>query len=104
MPTAQLPGAFDQLWGEVYATAASVGIEQERLLREAVLGRAGEDGFLRIGVFGMYITSDVTIARLGSSAEIEQSGGGAYASFSTGGFRLIGSAGLASPLAMWPDW
>ncbi|MFO6448897.1 autotransporter-associated beta strand repeat-containing protein [Erythrobacter sp. NE805] len=39
LPNAQLPGAFDQLSGEVYATAAGVGIEQERLFKEAVLGR-----------------------------------------------------------------
>ena len=39
LPTAQLPGAFDQLSGEAYATAAGVGIEQERFMREAVLGR-----------------------------------------------------------------
>ena len=39
LPTAQLPNAFDQLSGEVYATMAGVGIEQERLVREAVLGR-----------------------------------------------------------------
>ncbi|WDA40192.1 autotransporter-associated beta strand repeat-containing protein [Erythrobacter sp. BLCC-B19] len=41
LPTAQLVAAFDQLSGEAYATAAGVGIEQERLLREAVLGRTG---------------------------------------------------------------
>jgi autotransporter-associated beta strand protein len=39
LPTAQLPNAFDQISGEVYATMAGVGIEQERLVREAVLGR-----------------------------------------------------------------
>jgi autotransporter-associated beta strand protein len=39
LPNAQQPGAFDQLSGEVYATMAGVGIEQERLVREAVLGR-----------------------------------------------------------------
>lgn len=144
LPTAQLPNAFDQLSGEVYATAAGVGIEQERLLREAVLGRAGavamaaraapeagqgagvwgqlfggwgngdgdgnassfdsdragfvtgidfggasESGGWRAGVFGMHITSDVTITRLGSSAQVEQSGGGAYASLSTGGLAAV---------------
>jgi outer membrane autotransporter protein len=144
LPTTQLPDAFDQLSGEVYATAAGVGIEQERLLREAVLGRAGsiamaaraapeagkgmgawgqlfggwgngdsdgntssfesdrggfvtgldignasEAGAWRLGVFGMHITSDVTIARLGSNAGVEQSGGGAYASFSTGGLTAV---------------
>jgi fibronectin-binding autotransporter adhesin len=41
LPTDQLVGAFDQISGEVYATAAGVGFEQERLLREAVLGRLG---------------------------------------------------------------
>ena len=41
LPNAQQPNAFDQLSGEVYATAAGVGIEQERLVREAVLGRIG---------------------------------------------------------------
>lgn len=41
LPNAQQPNAFDQLSGEVYATAAGVGIEQERLVREAVLGRLG---------------------------------------------------------------
>ncbi|WP_052129416.1 autotransporter-associated beta strand repeat-containing protein [Sphingomonas sp. 35-24ZXX] len=41
LPNAQHPNAFDQLSGEVYATAAGVGIEQERLVREAVLGRLG---------------------------------------------------------------
>lgn len=41
LPTAQLPGAFDQLSGEAYATAAGVGIDQERMVREAVLGRLG---------------------------------------------------------------
>ncbi|MCL9999325.1 MAG: autotransporter domain-containing protein, partial [Erythrobacter sp.] len=141
LPTAQLPGAFDQLSGEVYASAAGVGIEQERLVREAVLGRvsavamaargdaaagsgagawgqvfggwghgdgdgnaarleadrtgfatgidfgkANENGSWRAGVFGMQIQSDVTIDARGSSAEVEQSGGGVYASFSTGGF------------------
>jgi outer membrane autotransporter protein len=39
LPNAQQPNAFDQLSGEVYATMAGVGIEQERLVREAVLGR-----------------------------------------------------------------
>ena len=141
LPTAQLPGAFDQLSGEVYASTAGVGIEQERLVREAVLGRvnavamaargdaaagkgagawaqvfggggqgdndgnaarietdrtgfatgidfgnANENGGWRAGVFGMQIQSDVTIDARGSSAEVEQSGGGVYASLSTGGF------------------
>ncbi len=141
LPTAQLPGAFDQLSGEVYATAAGVGIEQERLLREAVLGRASsaamgartapetasgvgawgqlfggwgdgesdgdaaafdadrmgfvtgldygnanETGSWRAGVFGMQVQSDVTIAARGSAAEVEQAGGGAYASLTAGGF------------------
>ncbi|WP_285712020.1 autotransporter-associated beta strand repeat-containing protein [Erythrobacter oryzae] len=141
LPTAQLPGAFDQLSGEVYATAAGVGIEQERLVREAVLGRvnsvamaargdaaagqglgawgqvfggrsqidndgnaaffksertgfatgidfgnANENGSWRAGLFGMLIESDVTIDARGSSAEVEQSGGGVYASLTTGGF------------------
>ena len=141
LPTAQLPGAFDQLSGEVYASTAGVGIEQERLVREAVLGRvnavamaargdaaagkgagawaqlfggggqgdsdgnaarietdrtgfatgidfgsANENGSWRAGVFGMQIQSDVTIDARGSSAEVEQSGGGVYASLSTGGF------------------
>ncbi|MFZ5664193.1 MAG: autotransporter-associated beta strand repeat-containing protein [Pseudomonadota bacterium] len=39
LPNAQQPNAFDQLSGEVYVTMAGVGIEQERLVREAVLGR-----------------------------------------------------------------
>jgi outer membrane autotransporter protein len=39
LPQAQLPDAFDQLSGEVYATAAAAGWEQDRLVREAVLGR-----------------------------------------------------------------
>ncbi|UYV14380.1 autotransporter-associated beta strand repeat-containing protein [Porphyrobacter sp. ULC335] len=143
LPTAQLPGAFDQLSGEVYATAAGVGIEQERLLREAVLGRAAsaamaarttpgagsgvgawgqlfggwgdgdsdgnaaafdtdrmgfvtgldygkanENGSWRAGVFGMQIQSDVTIDARGSASEVEQSGAGAYASLTTGGFGV----------------
>lgn len=41
LTTASLPGAFDQLSGEAYATAAGVGIDQERMVREAVLGRLG---------------------------------------------------------------
>ncbi len=141
LPNAELPGAFDQLSGEVYATSAGVGIEQERLLREAVLGRvnavamaargdaqagtgagawaqvlggwgdgendgnaarfeadragfatgidfgnANENGSWRAGVFGMQLQSDVTIDGRGSSAEVEQRGGGVYASLSTGGF------------------
>lgn len=141
LPTAQLANAFDQLSGEVYATAAGVGIEQERMVREAVLGRLGstamaarnapdtatglsawgqlfggwgdgegngnaaafdadrmgfvtgldhgranESGSWRAGVFGMRIQSDVTIAARGSAAEVMQSGGGAYAAFTTGRF------------------
>lgn len=141
LPTAQLANAFDQLSGEVYATAAGVGIEQERMVREAVLGRVGstamaarnapdtatglgawgqlfggwgdgegngnaaafdadrmgfvtgldygranESGSWRAGVFGMRIQSDVTIAARGSAAEVMQSGGGAYAAFTTGRF------------------
>lgn len=141
LPTAQIANAFDQLSGEVYATAAGVGIEQERMVREAVLGRLGstamasrnapdtasglgawgqlfggwgdgerngnaaafdadrmgfvtgldygranENGSWRAGVFGMRIQSDVTIAARGSAAEVKQSGGGAYAAFTTGGF------------------
>jgi outer membrane autotransporter protein len=144
LPAAQLPGAFDQLSGEIYATAAGAGIEQERLVREAVLGRlntvamavggtpeagrgigvwgqlfggwghgtsdgnaarfeadrmgfvtgldignASETGSWRAGVFGMQIQSDVTIDRLGSSAEVEQAGGGVYASVSSGGFNAM---------------
>ncbi len=144
LPTAQLPNAFDQLSGEVYATAAGVGIEQERLVREAVLGRlnavamaaretpeagqgagawaqvfggwgngdgdgnvarfsadrmgfatgidfgrANENGSLRVGVFGSLIQSDVTIDARGSSAEVEQTGGGVYGSISTGGFNAM---------------
>ncbi|PLK22585.1 hypothetical protein C0V72_14130 [Porphyrobacter sp. TH134] len=141
LPTAQLANAFDQLSGEVYATAAGVGIEQERMVREAVLGRLGstaiaaraapesasglgvwgqlfggwgdgegngnaaafdtdrmgfvtgldygrasKNGSWRAGVFGMRIQSDVTIAARGSAAEVKQSGGGAYAAFTAGGF------------------
>ncbi|WP_143738497.1 autotransporter outer membrane beta-barrel domain-containing protein, partial [Erythrobacter colymbi] len=151
LPAAQLPGAFDQLSGEVYATAAGVGIEQERLLREAVLGRAAsvaaagrdapeaasglgawgqlfggwgngdsdgnasafdsdrggfatgldygrasESGSWRIGAFGFHVTSDVTIDRLGSSAEVRQSGGGAYASLTTGAFSAAVGGYLAA--------
>ncbi|MBU7581217.1 MAG: autotransporter domain-containing protein, partial [Porphyrobacter sp.] len=143
LPTAQLPGAFDQLSGEAYATAAGVGIEQERLVREAVLGRLGsvaiaarnapesasgfgvwgqlyggwgdgesdgnaaafdadrmgfvtgldygtasENGSWRIGAFGMQVQSDVTIAARGSAVEVEQAGGGAYASLTSGGFGV----------------
>jgi outer membrane autotransporter protein len=143
LPTAQLPGAFDQLSGEVYATAAGVGIEQERLVREAVLGRLGtvamaarqtpeagngagawgqlfggwgdgdsdgnaaafdsdrmgfvtgvdygkanENGSWRAGVFGMQIQSDVTIDARVSASEVEQWGGGVYASLTTGGFGV----------------
>ncbi len=143
LPNAQLPGAFDQLSGEVYATAAGVGIEQERLFKEAVLGRIGSvamaaradaeagkgagvwgqffggwgdgesdgnaasfesdrTGFItgidfggandtsswRLGVYGMRVQSDVTIAARVSRAEVQQSGGGAYASFNTGGFGV----------------
>lgn len=46
LPTAQLANAFDQLSGEVYATAAGVGIGQERLVREAVLGRLSSTAML----------------------------------------------------------
>ncbi len=143
LPVAQMPGAFDQISGEIYATAAGVGIEQERLVREAVLGRissvamaardevdagtglgvwgqlfggwgdgesdgnasafeadrmglitgldignANEDSSWRLGVFGMQVQSDVTIDRLGSFAEIEQSGGGIYGSLQTGGLGI----------------
>ncbi|SHN64792.1 autotransporter-associated beta strand repeat-containing protein [Erythrobacter sanguineus] len=139
LPVAQMPGAFDQLSGEVYATAAGVGIEQERLVRDAVLGRLGsvamaardeteagsgvgvwgqlfggwgngdsdrnaaafetdrmgmvtgidvgkatENSSWRAGIFGMQVQSDVTIDRLGSTAEVEQAGGGVYASLQTG--------------------
>jgi fibronectin-binding autotransporter adhesin len=151
LPAAQLPDAFDQLSGEIYATAAGVGIEQERLLREAVLGRTGsvagagraapesatglgawgqlfggwgngesdgnassfdsdrggfatgidygranENGSWRIGAFGFHVTSDVTIDRLGSHAEVRQSGGGAYASLTTGAFGVAVGGYLAA--------
>jgi len=141
LPIAEQASAFDQISGEVYATATGVGFEQERLLREAVLGRvnavamaaretpeagkgagawaqllggwghgdgdgnasrfeadrmgfatgidfgnANENGSWRAGLFGMQIQSDVTIDRLGSRAEVEQTGGGVYASASSGGF------------------
>lgn len=141
LPNAAQPDAFDQLSGEIYASAASVGIEQERLVREAVLGRLGtvamiarddpqaasgagawgqlfggwgegegdgnasrfttermgfatgidfgsanEDGSWRAGVFGLHVSSDVRIGRLGSHAEVEQSGGGVYASLTSGGW------------------
>jgi outer membrane autotransporter protein len=144
LPTAQLPGAIDQLSGEAYATAAGVGIEQERMVREAVLGRAnavalaargapeaasgfgvwgqllggwgdgesegnaaaietdrtgfvtgldygtaGENGHWRAGLFGMRMQSDVTIAARGSTAEVQQAGGGAYAAFGSGGFAAV---------------
>lgn len=46
LPTAQFGNAFDQLSGEVYATAAGVGIGQERLVREAVLGRLSATAML----------------------------------------------------------
>jgi outer membrane autotransporter protein len=143
LPAAQLPGAFDQLSGEAYATAAGVGIEQERLVREAVLlrtggaakaaranpdtgrglgawgqlfggwgdgesdgnaaafdadrmgfvtgldyGNASETGSWRAGVFGMRVQSDVTIDARVSAAEVQQAGGGAYASLNTGGFGV----------------
>ncbi|ASJ92090.1 autotransporter-associated beta strand repeat-containing protein [Porphyrobacter sp. CACIAM 03H1] len=150
LPTAQLPGAFDQLSGEIYATAAGVGMEQERLVREAVLGRvntlamaargapeagqgagawaqlfggwgdgdgdgnaarfeadrmgfatgidfgnANENGSWRAGLFGLRIQSDVTIDARGSSAEVQQSGGGAYAAISTGGLTATVGGYLA---------
>jgi autotransporter-associated beta strand protein len=143
LPSAQLPYAFDQLSGEAYATAAGVGIEQERLVREAVLGRLGstamaartapetasglgvwgqvyggwgdgesngnaaafdadrmgfitgldyggasDNGSWRLGVYGMQVQSDVTIAARGSASEVEQAGGGAYAGLSAGGFAV----------------
>lgn len=143
LPNAQLPGAFDQLSGEIYATAAGVGMEQERLVREAVLGRlvsvaraarsapeagaatgpwaqlfggwgngdsdgnasrfeadrmgfatgidfgsANENGGWRAGVFGLSLQSDVTIDRLGSSAQVEQAGLGVYGSVSSGSFDI----------------
>lgn len=143
LPTAQLPGAFDQLSGEIYATAAGVGIEQERLVREAVLGRIGtvasasretpelgtgagawaqlfgswgdgdgdgnasrfendrqgfitgidygsanSEGSWRIGAFGLNMTSKVSVDRLGSRAEVEQTGGGIYAGVNSGGFSV----------------
>ena len=143
LPVAQMPGAFDQISGEIYATAAGVGIEQERLVRDAVLtrissvamaardeadagsgagvwgqlfggwgdgesdgnasafeadrtgvvtgldvGNATENGSWRAGVFGMQVQSDVTIDRLGSVAQVEQAGGGLYASLQTGGFGI----------------
>lgn len=141
LPNAKLANAFDQLSGDVYATAAGVGIDQERLVREAVLGRlgsvalaaraapgsasgvgvwgqlfggwgdgegngnaaafeadrmgfvtgfdygrAGDNGHWRVGLFGLQMQSDVTIDARGSAAEVEQTGGGAYAAFSAGGF------------------
>ncbi len=143
LPTAQLVAAFDQLSGEGYATAAGVGIEQERLLREAVLvrtgaaaraaranpeaasglgawgqlfggwgdgegdgnaaafdadrmgfvtgldyGKASENGSWRAGLFGMRVQSDVTIDARVSAVEVQQAGGGAYASLSAGGFGV----------------
>lgn len=42
LSSAQLPGAFDQLSGEVYATAAGVGIDQQRLVGDALIGRLAD--------------------------------------------------------------
>lgn len=143
LPNAQQPNAFDQLSGEVYATMAGVGIEQERLVREAVLGRinaaaatarqtpewgngagawgqvfgswgdgerdgnaaryesdrqgfitgidygnANSEGSWRIGVFGVHMTSKVSVDARGSRAEVEQTGGGLYAGVNTGGVSV----------------
>jgi len=143
LATGQLPGAFDQLSGEIYATAAGVGIEQERLVREAVLGRIGtvasasretpdlgtgagawaqvfgswgdgdgdgntarfesdrqgfitgidygsanSEGSWRFGAFGLNMTSKASVDRLGSRAEVEQTGGGIYAGVHSGGFSV----------------
>lgn len=42
LSSAQLPGAFDQLSGEVYATAAGVGIDQQRLVGDTLIGRLAD--------------------------------------------------------------
>ena len=141
LPTGQIPAALDQFSGEVYAAAAGAGIEQERLVREAVMNRlsttaaaaradagaargagmwgqafgswgdvegdgnaSGADidrtGFVvgidvggghdndswRIGAFGQYVKTRVGVDSLGSRTEIEQTGGGVYAGFTSGGF------------------
>jgi fibronectin-binding autotransporter adhesin len=138
---AQIPGALDQISGEIYATAAGTALDQDRLVREAVLGRlsgaaamgresaeaaqgvgawgqaigswgggdgdgnasefetdrqggivgvdfggAGDGGSWRAGLFGQYLKSNVDVAALGSHAEVEQTGGGAYLGINRGQF------------------
>jgi outer membrane autotransporter protein len=70
--------------GESDGNAAAFDTDRTGLIAGLDFGRANEDGAWRIGVFGMHIVSDLRIGALRSNAEVRQSGGGAYASYSTG--------------------
>ncbi|BCW90435.1 hypothetical protein sos41_36040 [Alphaproteobacteria bacterium SO-S41] len=148
---AQLPAALDQLSGEAYATAANAGIEQDRLVREAVLsrlsdmaataraepehavggavwgqmvgswgdtegdgnasafdmrregyvtgidyGNADGGGSWRVGVFGQYLKTRIEIAGLGSTAEVEATGGGVYGGVTAGRINAAFGASFAN--------
>nr|MCU0947288.1 autotransporter outer membrane beta-barrel domain-containing protein [Porphyrobacter sp.] len=85
------------VWGQVYGgwgdgesdgNAAAFDSDRMGFVTGLDYGKANENGSWRAGVFGMQIQSDVTINARGSSSEVEQWGGGVYASLNTGGFGV----------------
>jgi outer membrane autotransporter protein len=90
-------GKLMRSWGDVAAApgTASQQTDTEGFVIGVDGGTANDTRALRFGVYGSLLNTRIAIDARGSSGEIRQTGGGAYASFAAGGFSLVAGAGAA---------
>lgn len=94
-------GKLMRSWGEVTGEGASrSGAAAQATDTEGFVigfdgGTANDARALRFGIYGSYLNTRIAIDGRGSSGQIEQAGGGVYASLAAGGFSLVAGGGAA---------
>ncbi len=99
-PSGNTMGGWGKLvrsWGDIASQngAAAQDINTEGFVIGFDGGTANDARSLRFGVYGSYLNTRVAVDARGSNGQIEQAGGGVYASTALGGLSLVAGGGAA---------